>query len=73
MLEYHYTNSYGIPKILNIDETPNAEGKYHCILWRGDNGELCGGCDLTLDEIKDYFEGCHIKGTFNPKQNNEGE
>ena len=68
MQEFRYTNTLGFRKILNINETPDADGKYHCILWSADNGELCGSGNLTLDEIKEYFKNNHIDGAFEPKE-----
>lgn len=67
MQTFHYTNTYGFHKMLDINETPDANGKYHCILWCTDNGELCGSGDLTVEEIKDYFRENNISGVFNPK------
>lgn len=64
MKTYYYTNSYGIPKMLDIAETPNAEGKYHCMLWEARYGELCGSNWLTKEEIKEYFRNNHIEGEF---------
>lgn len=64
MKTFHYTNSFGFHKILDIEETPNANGKYHCILWCADNGEYCGSGDLTTEEIKEYFKNNHIDGNF---------
>lgn len=62
---FYYTNTLGYHKMLDIQDIPNAEGKYHCILWNADNGELCGASNLTLEEIKKYFKDNHIDGTFN--------
>lgn len=66
MQTFYYTNTFGFHKMLDINEFPDAEGKYHCILWCADNGELCGSADLTIEEIKEYFSKNNIKGTFAP-------
>ena len=55
MKEYKYVNELGEPKILNVRETPNPDGKYHCILWSGRNGEHCGSSDLTYDELEEFL------------------
>ena len=67
MKTFYYTNTLGFNKMLDIDETPNAEGKYHCMLWSADNGELCGFNYLSIGEIREYFRNNKIEGTFDPK------
>ena len=64
MKTYYYTNSWGFHKMLDIQETPNAEGKYYCMLWETSHGEFCGSAWLTKEEIKEYFHNNHIEGEF---------
>ncbi len=64
MKRFYYTNTLGFHKILNIKETPDIDGKYHCTLWCADNGELCGSGKLTIEEIRENFKNNKIEGTF---------
>lgn len=68
MKTFFYTNSLGFRKMLDIKETPDTNGKYHCTLWSASNGELCGSGDLTIEEIKEYFKNNNIDGTFEQYQ-----
>ena len=54
MKEYKYVNDLGEPKILDVYEPTTPDGKYHCILWSGKNGEHCGSSDLTRDELEGF-------------------
>ena len=50
---FNYTNSYGYHKRLCVYAEEN--GKYPCVLWCMDNGELCGNGQLTREEINDLL------------------
>ena len=50
---FNYTNDHGYHKRLCVYEEEN--GKYPCVLWSMDNGELCGTGQLTREEINDLL------------------
>lgn len=50
---FDYTNDHEYHKRLCVYE--EEKGKYPCILWCMDNGELCGSGQLTREEINELL------------------
>jgi len=63
MKEYFYTNDLGFRKKFEIIYK-REDGTYSTAIWSMNTGDLCGGGNMTKEEIIDFLKHYGIKADF---------
>lgn len=64
MKTYHYTNSQGFKKSIDIDTKNLKNGEYHFMIWNVATGDLCSSGYETKENLIAFLKNYGIKADF---------